>query len=84
MYIFTFDAIIKVLNYKKILIILIMFSFFTKVNAESNGSAYDYEFSGLNGNLIKLSNYKNKIIVIVKVASRCGYTSIQRLTITLV
>ena len=51
-----------------------MFSFFTKVNAESNGSAYDYEFSGLNGNLIKLSNYKNKIIVIVNVASRCGYT----------
>ena len=59
---------------KKILIILFMFSFFNKVYATSNERAYDFKFIGIDGNIIKLSNYENKIIVVVNVASRCGYT----------
>ena len=51
---------------KKILIILLMFSFFSKVLAGSNGTAYDYEFSSIDGNLIKLSQYKGKVVVVVK------------------
>ena len=59
---------------RKILIILFMFSFFSKVTAVSNSTAYDFEFSSIDGNLIKLSQFKGKVVVVVNVASRCGYT----------
>ena len=51
-----------------------MFSFFNKVYANNQTLAYDYSFNGIDGNLVKLSDFKNKIIIVVNVASRCGYT----------
>ena len=59
---------------KKLLFFLIMFSFFSKINAGSSSNAYDYEFNSIDGDTIKLSDYKGKVIVVVNVASRCGYT----------
>ena len=52
-----------------------MFGLFSKVSANYTKLAYDFEFTGIEGKAIKLSDYKNKVIVVVNVASRCGFTN---------
>tara|TARA_B100001057_G_scaffold387122_1_gene394232 strand:+ start:69 stop:605 length:537 start_codon:yes stop_codon:yes gene_type:complete len=59
---------------RQILLILLMFGFFNNTLAENSGLAYDYKFKSINGGEINLSDYKEKVIVVVNVASRCGYT----------
>ena len=55
-------------------IIIIMFSFFNSATANYSQLAYEFNFKSLDGEMIKLSDYKNKVIVLVNVASRCGFT----------
>ena len=50
-----------------------MFSFFTKVNAE-NKSFFDFSIDLINGKKIELSEFKGKSILLVNVASNCGFT----------
>ena len=52
-----------------------MISFLSKtVNADYKKLAYDFKFKDLDGSILSLSEYEGKIIVVVNVASQCGFT----------
>ena len=51
-----------------------MFSFFNKGSANYDQLAHDFKFNGINGQLINLNDFKGKTIIVVNVASRCGFT----------
>ena len=60
---------------KVINIILIMFSFFSNANSNYEQLAHEFSFNSIDGKIINLKDYKEKVIVIVNVASRCGFTN---------
>jgi len=57
-----------------ILISLIMFSFFEKVDAKYKKLFFDLKIKGINNETINLSEFKGKTILLVNVASKCGFT----------
>ena len=52
-----------------------MFSFFSKNSLAYEKLAYNFSFKGIEENSINLKDYKGKTLVIVNVASRCGFTN---------
>ena len=57
----------------KYFLIVILFMFET-ANANYKQLAYDFNFKDLDGSELSLSEYKNKVIIVVNVASQCGFT----------
>jgi len=61
---------------KIVFIILTIFMFFFKSSVMANYDKvfYDFKIEGISGEIINLSDYKNKVILIVNTASYCGFT----------
>ena len=65
------------MRYKNNLLILtslIMFSFFENVEAKYEKLFFDLSIKGLNDKTINLSELRGKTILLVNVASKCGFT----------
>ena len=63
--------------YKKYLltiVCLIMISFFEKTEAKYEKLFFDLSIKGINNETINLSEFKGKTILLVNVASKCGFT----------
>ena len=52
-----------------------MFNLFSNANGAYDKLATNFKFKGINGEVIDVMEFKNKVIVVVNVASRCGFTS---------
>ena len=51
-----------------------MISFFNKTKASYDKLIYDFNIKETNGKIINLNDYRDKAILIVNVASKCGFT----------
>ena len=48
--------------------------FTTNISANYDKLVYDFDFNDLDGSPLNLSEYKNKVIIVINVASQCGFT----------
>lgn len=51
-----------------------MFFFFNKSISDNSKTLFDFKINSINGNEINLSKFKGKTLLIVNVASKCGFT----------
>ena len=58
----------------KYLIILMLFSS-AAIAGNYSKLAYDFSFNDIDGSKLSLSEFQNKVIIVVNVASQCGFTS---------
>ena len=55
-------------------IFIIMFLFNSSATSSYEKKLYDIKIKSINGSYINLSDYKGKVILLVNVASYCGFT----------
>ena len=60
----------KVLIY----ITIIMFSFFNKSISENSNTLFDFKINSISGNELNLNDFKGQTLLLVNVASNCGFT----------
>ncbi len=51
-----------------------MFSFLSKANGEYNKTFFDFTIDSINEEKLELSLFRGKTILLVNVASNCGFT----------
>ena len=64
------------MNSKKTVIIFFLFMLFFKntVNADYSKIFYDFKIDSIEGETINLSSFRDKVVLLVNVASNCGFT----------
>jgi glutathione peroxidase len=55
-------------------IIISMFFFSKNINADDKRTLYEFSFNDVDGKTYSLSQHKNKVVLLVNVASQCGFT----------
>jgi glutathione peroxidase len=60
--------------YVLLIVLVIMFSFSNKAAAKYEKLIYDFKIESINGEKIDFLKYKDKVILLVNVASKCGFT----------
>jgi glutathione peroxidase len=59
----------------KKIIMLVLFSIISLFAKENDMSIYDFNVKTIDGKEISMSQYKGKVLLIVNVASKCGFTN---------
>src|SRR5210317_1880696 len=57
-----------------IYVLILMFSFFNKTMSDNSKIFFDFKINSINGEELDLSIFENKTILLVNVASKCGFT----------
>jgi glutathione peroxidase len=57
-----------------IYLVIIMFSFFSKSTSDDSNTLFDFKIKSISGDVISLSKFKGQTLMLVNVASNCGFT----------